>query len=89
MMNEQLKLSELNGLVKKAIGEAFSAPVWVVAEISELKVNRNGHCYLVLIEKDEKGDAIVAQARAQSGRIPTGCCNLILSQPRGSSLPKD
>jgi len=63
-MNEQLKLSELNGLVKKAIGEAFNAPIWVVGEISELKMNRNGHCYLVLIEKEENGDAIIAQARA-------------------------
>jgi exodeoxyribonuclease VII large subunit len=64
MMNERLKLSELNGLVKKAVGEAFTAPVWVIAEISELKTNRSGHCYLLLIEKEENGDAIVAQARA-------------------------
>ena len=63
-MNERLKLSELNGLVKKAIGEAFTAPVWVIGEISELKTNRSGHCYLNLIEKEENGDAIVAQTRA-------------------------
>lgn len=63
-MNERLKLSELNGLVRKAVGEAFTAPIWVIAEISELKTNRSGHCYLVLIEKEENGDAIVAQARA-------------------------
>jgi len=63
-MNERLKLSELNGLVKKAIGEAFTAPIWVIGEISELKTNRSGHCYLNLIEKEENGDAIVAQARA-------------------------
>jgi len=63
-MNERLKLSELNGLVKKAVGEAFTAPIWVIGEISELKTNRSGHCYLNLIEKEENGDAIVAQARA-------------------------
>ena len=63
-MNERLKLSELNGLVKKTVGEAFTAPIWVIAEISELKTNRSGHCYLNLIEKEENGDAIVAQARA-------------------------
>jgi len=63
-MNERLKLSELNGLVKKTVGEAFTAPVWVIGEISELKTNRSGHCYLNLIEKEENGDAIVAQARA-------------------------
>jgi len=63
-MNERLKLSELNGLVKKAVSAAFTAPVWVIGEISELKTNRSGHCYLNLIEKEENGDAIVAQARA-------------------------
>ena len=63
-MNEQLKLSELNGRVKKAIAETFTAPLWVVAEISELKLNRNGHCYLLLVEKEENGDAILAQAKA-------------------------
>ena len=64
MINEQLKLSELNGRVKKAISETFTTPTWVIAEISELKMNRNGHCYLVLIEKETNGDAIVAQAKA-------------------------
>ncbi len=63
-MNEQLKLSELNGRVKQAVAMSFTAPLWVVAEISELKINRNGHCYLVLIEKEEQGDGIVAQAKA-------------------------
>jgi exodeoxyribonuclease VII large subunit len=64
MMKEQLKLSELNGRVKKTIGETFTSPIWVIGEISELKTNRSGHCYLVLIEKEENGDAIIAQARA-------------------------
>jgi exodeoxyribonuclease VII large subunit len=63
-MNEQLKLSELNRLVKNVIGEAFNSPLWIIGEISEIKINRNGHCYLVLVEKEENGDAIVAQAKA-------------------------
>ena len=64
MTNERLKLSELNGLVKKAIGEVFISPVWVIGEISELKTNRSGHCYLNLIEKEADSDTIIAQARA-------------------------
>ena len=63
-MNERLKLSELNGLVKKAVSDTFTAPIWIIAEISELKTNRSGHCYLALIEKDDNGDTILAQARA-------------------------
>lgn len=60
---DKLKLSELNGLVKGAIEEALPAMVWVMAEISELKTNRSGHCYLSLVEKDVASDAVVAQAR--------------------------
>jgi exodeoxyribonuclease VII large subunit len=35
----------------------------VVAEISELKVNFSGHCYLELVEKEMAGDSIKARAR--------------------------
>ncbi len=39
-------------------------PIWVSAEISELKVNYSGHCYIELIEKGEKDGIARAQARA-------------------------
>jgi exodeoxyribonuclease VII large subunit len=35
-----------------------------VAEISELNMNRSGHCYLELIEKDSLSDKIIAKSRA-------------------------
>ena len=63
-MNERFSLSELNGEVKKVLSANFTAPVWVVGEISEINVNSNGHCYLTLIEKGDAEDRIVAQARA-------------------------
>jgi exodeoxyribonuclease VII large subunit len=63
-MNEAIKLSELNGLVRKVVTDAFQDRIWVIGEISEMKINRNGHCYLNLIEKDEATDTVVAQARA-------------------------
>lgn len=63
-MGEIMKLSELNGLVRKVVTDAFPEKLWVVAEISEMKTNRNGHCYLVLVEKDMATDTILAQARA-------------------------
>jgi exodeoxyribonuclease VII large subunit len=63
-MNEAIKLSELNGLVRKVVTDAFPEKIWVIGEISEMKINRNGHCYLNLIEKDEATDTVVAQARA-------------------------
>lgn len=61
-MNQKLTLSELNGQIQEALLDAFPAAVWVVAEISELKENRSGHCYLELVEK--QGDDIVARSRA-------------------------
>jgi exodeoxyribonuclease VII large subunit len=63
-MNEAIKLSELNGLIRKVVTDAFPDKIWVIGEISEMKINRNGHCYLNLIEKDEATDTVVAQARA-------------------------
>jgi exodeoxyribonuclease VII large subunit len=63
-MAERLSLSELNGAVKKVLAANFTAPVWVIGEISEINIHSNGHCYLTLIEKGESEDRIVAQARA-------------------------
>ena len=61
-MENKLTLSELNERIKEVIEGAFPSSVWVIAEISELKENRNGHCYLELIEK--QGTEIVARSRA-------------------------
>ena len=61
-MDQKLTLSELNEQIKNALEGAFKTAVWVVAEVSELKENRNGHCYLELIEK--QGAEIVARTRA-------------------------
>ena len=61
-MVNKLKLSELNELIKDALLEAFPGTVWVIAEVSELKENRSGHCYLELVEKE--GNEIVARSRA-------------------------
>ncbi len=63
-MNSRLTLYELNLRIRDSLQEAFPGPVWVVAEISEMKVNRSGHCYLELIEKEESTDEIRARAKA-------------------------
>lgn len=61
-MEQKLTLFELNEQVKETLAKAFPSTVWVIAEVSELKENRNGHCYLELIEKQE--NEIVARSRA-------------------------
>jgi exodeoxyribonuclease VII large subunit len=64
MENNPLSLYELLGGVKMSLKNSLPPAFWVIAEISELKVNYSGHCYLELIEKDSAGESIKAKARA-------------------------
>jgi len=57
-------LLELNLRIKEALSFSFSEPIWVRAEISELRENANGHCYLELIEKEGNSDGIIAKTKA-------------------------
>jgi exodeoxyribonuclease VII large subunit len=56
-----VSLSELLGQVRGVIDEGFPSAVWVRAEISELR-GKNGHLYLTLTERNERGD-ILAQVK--------------------------
>lgn len=60
---QALTLRQLNGLVRQTLKSQFDHPLWVQAEISELRVAANGHCYLELIEKDPSGRTPSAKAR--------------------------
>ena len=61
---ENISLYELNNKVKDQIQGSFPDLFWVIAEINEVNVNKTGHCYLELIEKDTSTDNIIAKARA-------------------------
>ncbi len=60
----QLTLSELQQQVKQTLIEQFTAPLWVTAELSEMKLHTSGHCYLELVEKGPRDGIPKAQARA-------------------------
>lgn len=64
MENQALSLYQLLGQVKSSLKNSLPMSYWIVAEISEMKVNFNGHCYLELIEKEPAGESIKAKARA-------------------------
>ena len=64
MSDLQLSLSELQRQVKGSLEDTFSQPVWVKAEISEMTVNRSGHCYLDLVETELGTDTVIARCRA-------------------------
>ena len=61
---QHITLRELQRRVKAALEGQFALPVWVSAEISEIKVNYSGHCYLELVEKGGDNGVPTAQARA-------------------------
>jgi exodeoxyribonuclease VII large subunit len=61
-MEQKITLLELNEQIGKVLKDTLPTSVWVIAEISELKENWSGHCYLELVEK--QGAEIVARARA-------------------------
>ncbi len=63
-MNKPITLSELQRSIKSSLAQSFPLPIWVSAEISELKVNYSGHCYIELVERSEGQRAATAQARA-------------------------
>lgn len=61
---QSLTLLDLQRMVRATVESRFRDPLWISAEISELKVNRSGHCYLNLVEKGATDGAPRAEARA-------------------------
>lgn len=64
MGQEAITLFQLNQKIRGVLDDAMLHSIWVKAEIGELRVNRTGHCYLDLIEKDETNDQLKARSRA-------------------------
>lgn len=61
---DALSLYELNNLVRSRLEHAFPEEYWVQAELSDVRSNATGHCYLELIEKDARGNNLIARSRA-------------------------
>ena len=64
--SQHITLAELQLTIRDTIAERFALPVWVSAEVADVKVNTSGHCYLELIDKginDGSNGVPKAQAR--------------------------
>lgn len=83
---ESLTLYDLQRMVRSSLEERFAAPLWISAEISELKVNRSGHCYLNLVEKGSNEGAPRAEARAVIWRSAYTPMTSMFSSATGSPL---
>ena len=64
MEKETYSLSQLTRFINQVVKVNFESPVWIKAEISELREASNGHCYLEFIEKDPDTDTLIAKIKA-------------------------
>lgn len=60
---DPLSLHELTQRIAAVVNRSFAESVWVVAELSDVRVATNGHCYMTLIEKEPKRGSTLASMR--------------------------
>ncbi len=63
MEQTALTLYDLNALVKRSIQGCLPDVYWVQAELSDVRSHYSGHCYLEFVQKDAKGNQLIAKAR--------------------------
>lgn len=63
MQEQPLSLYELNALVKRGIRACLPDVYWVRAELSDVRSNYSGHCYVEFVQKDPRGNNLIAKAR--------------------------
>ena len=64
MTVNSITLSDLHKNIQQTIQNQFDEAYWISCEISELKTNQSGHCYLELIEKEKDTNSIIAKSKA-------------------------
>ncbi len=60
---QYFSLTQLNGIVSETLRMAMPDELWVEAELAGIS-DSHGHCYMELVEKDDRTNTPVAQARA-------------------------
>lgn len=61
---DALSLYDLNALVRRCLEGCLPDEYWVQAELSEVRVHpATGHCYVEFVQKDPRGNNLVAKAR--------------------------
>lgn len=63
-MAEKVSLTELQLIIRDSLYMSLPETIWVMAEISEIKENNAGHCYLELIEKNPGEKNVRARVKA-------------------------
>lgn len=63
MEKNVLSLFELNQLVRRSVRTCLPDEYWVQVELSDVRANYSGHCYLECVQKDPKSNSLIAKAR--------------------------
>lgn len=79
-------LFELNRMVSNVVTRSMSDTYWVAAEISELRVAVNGHCYLEFVQKDEYSGSLIAKARGNIWKNNFAGIRMAFERATGQSL---
>ena len=87
-MEERYTLFQLNSRIKNLIEEGMPDSYWVEAEIAELRES-GGHCYIELIEKDERSNTPIAKASARCWRSRWAIVKSHFFHVTGSSLARN
>ena len=60
---DSLSLLELNALVRRSLEQCLPDEYWIQAELSDVRSNATGHCYLEFVQKDTRSYNLIAKAR--------------------------
>ena len=82
---EALSLIELNSMVRQAIERSMNQEYWVEAELSECRENK-GHCFIELIQKEERSNTPIARASAKCWQSTWGMLRPYFERTTGQPL---
>jgi len=85
MTEQRYTLLQLNQLLRFEISDAMPDEYWVEAELSEVRES-GGHCYMVLVEKDEGSNTPVARASAKCWRSVWSILKVAFASATGQTL---
>ena len=60
---DALSLYDLNALVRRSLEQCLPDTYWIQAELSDVRTNSTGHCYLEFVQKDARSNSLIAKAR--------------------------
>ncbi len=63
-MRQTVTLKALLSDVRRVVERGFPTTYWVSADVSDVRENANGHCYLELVQKNDSSRLIEAKVRA-------------------------